>query len=108
VLIFRRTIVLVQHPVSSLSLGDCSVHRLREVSRNLCTEQVFSLNGQGLKHGNMLQVIQRGRLIIATLLPSTDLQSPCHLGLLGNMWAYRMKQYTKHRLVTFKNLNSCK
>ena len=30
VLIFRRTIVLVQHLVSSLSLGDCSVHRLRE------------------------------------------------------------------------------
>jgi len=38
-LIFRRTIVLVQHLVSSLSLGDCSVHRLREDSRNLCTEQ---------------------------------------------------------------------
>jgi len=29
-LIFRKTIVLVQHLVSSLSLGDCSVHRLRE------------------------------------------------------------------------------
>jgi len=41
VFIFRRTIVLVQHLVSSLSLGDCSVHRLREDShtRNLCTEQ---------------------------------------------------------------------
>ena len=38
-LIFRRKIVLVQHLVSSLSLGDCSVHRLREDSRNLCTEQ---------------------------------------------------------------------
>ena len=38
-LIFRRTIVLVQHLVSSLSLGNCSVHRLREDSRNLCTEQ---------------------------------------------------------------------
>jgi len=36
---FRRTILLVQHLVSSLSLGDCSVHRLRESSRNLCTEQ---------------------------------------------------------------------
>ena len=36
VLIFRRTIVLVQHLVS---LGDCSVHRLREDSSNLCTEQ---------------------------------------------------------------------
>jgi len=32
-------IVLVQNLVSSLSLGDCSVHRLREDSRNLCTEQ---------------------------------------------------------------------
>jgi len=32
VLIFRRTIALVQHLVSSLSLGDCSVHRLREDS----------------------------------------------------------------------------
>ena len=29
-LIFRRIIVLVQRLVSSLSLGDCSVHRLRE------------------------------------------------------------------------------
>jgi len=29
-LIFRTKIVLVQHLVSSLSLGDCSVHRLRE------------------------------------------------------------------------------
>ena len=38
-LIFRRTIVLTQHLVSSLSLGVCSVHRLREDSRNLCTEQ---------------------------------------------------------------------
>jgi len=28
VLIFRKTIVLVQHLLSSLSLGDCSVHRL--------------------------------------------------------------------------------
>jgi len=35
VLIFRRTIVLVQHLVSALSLGDCSVHRLREDSHNL-------------------------------------------------------------------------
>ena len=33
-------IVLVQHLVSSLSLGDCSVHRLRKESfLNLCTEQ---------------------------------------------------------------------
>jgi len=38
-LIFRRTIELLQHLVSSLSLGDCSVHRLRESSRNLCNEQ---------------------------------------------------------------------
>jgi len=30
-LIFRRTIVLVQHLVSSLPLGDRSDHRLREV-----------------------------------------------------------------------------
>ena len=39
VLIFRRPVVLVQHLVSSLSLGDCSVHRLREDWRRLCTEQ---------------------------------------------------------------------
>jgi len=32
-------IVLVQHLVSSLSSGDCSVHSFREDSRNLCTEQ---------------------------------------------------------------------
>ena len=38
-LIFRRTIVLTQHLLSSLSLGDCSVHRLRDSSRDLCTEQ---------------------------------------------------------------------
>ena len=36
-------IVLVQHLVSSLSLGDCSVHRLRESSRNLCTEHSRNL-----------------------------------------------------------------
>ena len=38
-LIFRRTIVLTQHLVSSHSVGDCSIHRLREDYRNLCTEQ---------------------------------------------------------------------
>ena len=37
-LTFRRATVLVQHLVSSLSLGDSSVHRLPEDSRNLCTE----------------------------------------------------------------------
>jgi len=37
--IFSRTIVLVQHLVSSLSLGNCSVQRLRESSRKLCIEQ---------------------------------------------------------------------
>ena len=31
--------MLVQHLLSSLSLGDCSVHRLREDSLNLYTEQ---------------------------------------------------------------------
>ena len=31
--------MLVQHLVSSLSLGDCSVHRLRVDCHNLCTEQ---------------------------------------------------------------------
>ena len=36
-LIFRRTFVLVQHLVSSLSLGDCSIHRLQEDSRPLVT-----------------------------------------------------------------------
>ena len=41
-LIFSRTFVLTQYLVSSLSLGDCSIHRLREdlqSSRNLCIEQ---------------------------------------------------------------------
>ena len=38
-LIFRTTIVLVEHLVSSLSLDDCSVHRLREDCRNLRSEQ---------------------------------------------------------------------
>ena len=38
VLIFWRTVVLTQHLASSLSLGDCSVHRLRE-DCVLCTEQ---------------------------------------------------------------------
>ena len=37
--IFRRTIILAHHLVSPLSVGDSSVHRLREFSRNLCTEQ---------------------------------------------------------------------
>ena len=47
-LIFSRTIVLTHHLVSSLSLDDCSVHRLRQdsldsnqSSRNLCTEHSF-------------------------------------------------------------------
>jgi len=31
--------VLTLHPVSPLSLADCSVHSLRDDSRNLCTEQ---------------------------------------------------------------------
>jgi len=31
--------VLLQHLVSSMSFGDCSVHRLLQDSRNLCTEQ---------------------------------------------------------------------
>ena len=31
-LIFRKTTVLAQHLVLSFSLGDCSVHRLREDS----------------------------------------------------------------------------
>jgi len=37
-LILRRKIVLVQHLVSSLSLGECSDHRLRVLS-NLWSEQ---------------------------------------------------------------------
>ena len=40
-LIFRRTIVLVQHLASPLSLGDSSDHRLREDKiKNLCTKLV--------------------------------------------------------------------
>jgi len=39
-LIFRRTIVLEQHLVSSPSVGDCSDHRLREDSKNLCIKLV--------------------------------------------------------------------
>ena len=74
VLIFRRGIVLVQHVVSSLSLGDCSVHRLWEDSCNLCTEQFFILNGQVVKHGNLLVVKQRPKLMTVALLPSTELQ----------------------------------
>ena len=42
--IFRRTIVLVQHLVSSLSLGDCSVHRLGEVSYIQLHEQYIQHN----------------------------------------------------------------
>jgi len=38
-LIFRRAIVLIQHLVSSVSLGDCSVHSLQEDCRNLCIER---------------------------------------------------------------------
>ena len=37
-LIFRRTVVLTKHLVSSLFLGDCSVHSLREDCSNPCTE----------------------------------------------------------------------
>ena len=35
----RGQIVLVQHLVSALSLGECSVHRLSKDFLNLCTEQ---------------------------------------------------------------------
>jgi len=38
-LTFMRTTVLVQHLVSSLSLGDCLDHRLREDSPNLWSKQ---------------------------------------------------------------------
>jgi len=41
VLLFKKTIVLIQYLVSSLCLGDCSVHRLRESSCNLCTEELL-------------------------------------------------------------------
>jgi hypothetical protein len=35
----RCQIVLIQHLVSSLSVSDCPVHRLREFSLNLCTRK---------------------------------------------------------------------
>jgi len=37
-LIFRRT-NCISTASGIVTLGDCSVHRLRESSRNLCTEQ---------------------------------------------------------------------
>jgi len=40
--IFRRKIVLVQHLISSLSLGDCTVHRLGEDSSLLVACVLYS------------------------------------------------------------------
>jgi len=50
-LIFGRTIILVRHLVSSLSLSDCSDHRLREDSRNLWSEFVHQV-GKNNYHYN--------------------------------------------------------
>ena len=75
--------------------------------------QVFSLKGQGVKNGNVLLVRQWCILIIAALLPSTDLQSSCHFYLLGDYVGTHNKAIDKHRLTsvllaTFTNLNRCK
>jgi hypothetical protein len=42
--------LLVQHLVSSLYLGDCSDHRLREDSRNLWSEFVHQVGKKDYHH----------------------------------------------------------
>jgi len=69
--IFRRTIVLVQHLASSLCLGDCSVHRLREDSRNLCTEHVSSTT---------VLIFRRTIVLVQHLVSSGSLVQVQHTG----------------------------
>jgi len=67
-------IVLVQHLVSSLSLGDCSVHRLRESSRNLCTEQFSVRYELTVQNFDGFPSVPSWRLVagFATRMPTFD------------------------------------
>jgi len=65
-LIFRRKIVLVQHLVSSLSLGDCSVHRLRGSSHNLCTEQSPKDSDDTRFHVNTIVLLKMSIIVLET------------------------------------------
>ena len=65
-LILRRTVVLTQHLVSSLSLGDRSVHRLREDSRNLCTEQSPKDNDDNRWCTNTIVVPKMSTVVLET------------------------------------------
>jgi len=72
--IFRTTMVLTQHLVSSVSLGDCSVHRLREPSgltkhessRNLCTEQSPKESDDTKCCVNTIVVLKRSIIVLET------------------------------------------
>ena len=65
-LIFRRKIVLVQHLVSSLSLGDCSVHRLREDSRKLCTDQSPTESDDTRCCVNKIVLLKMSKIVLET------------------------------------------
>jgi hypothetical protein len=78
--IFRRTVVLVQHLIPSLSLGDCSVHRLREDeslgdcsvhklredSRNLYTEQSPKESDDTRRCTNTTVLLKMGTIVLET------------------------------------------
>jgi len=64
--IFKRTIVLVQHLVSSLSLGDCSDHRLGESSRNLWSEQSPKQSDDMRCCTNTIVLLKMGIIVLET------------------------------------------
>jgi len=65
-LLIRKTILLVQHLVSSLTLGDCSVHRLRAESRNLCTEQSPKVSDDTRCCTNTIVVLMMSIIVLET------------------------------------------
>ena len=60
---------IIQHLVSSLSLGDCSVHSLREDSRNLRTEQSHEicLSKPGTRDELEKQILYNNRKVAGSI-----------------------------------------
>jgi len=59
-------IVLAHYLVSSLSLGDCSVHRVRESSRTLCTEQSPKENDDTRCCTNTIVLLKMSPILLET------------------------------------------
>ena len=58
--------MLVQDTVSSLSLGGCSVHRLQEDARNLCTEQSPKENDDTRCCNNTIVLLKMNIIVLET------------------------------------------